>query len=477
MEISVEIRDTAEARRFVVQSMWMQRVLKPSKETVRTVLRWCMEVTSAGHPLPPPGFAADCGHLAFGAQSEADAERIHVPGVSPGLVREYEDYVLGKLYADSSFERGSDALAHYGSPRDRAKGLAYLLAQLSEQTGFGGVVFSPGVVRELERAEPADVLAEGWQSLTDGVSPHIRDQYEALIQCVHNTGETLAPEDVFELEHKTALAGFGPRVALRQMLRVANQFESAMPRYHSPGRSRHVEVATQILDEDNYPVGGFTSISNRGSVESLLHSQLAYMERDEEMRPDLFDIKFLRDELLYYSRDENQFFRRRRTFVFVLHPSLVETRVKDADLPCQRIILTLAAIQALVEKLIEWLAEESLQFEILMPESGALATETELIEMVFRDQIANGTVDVLAFDLQNLSAHCASHARRSLTHCLIVSRVDEIPAMEDALLTRFVINQPVPSVGIDRDALSVSESNTTMEAWERGVVELVNDLA
>ena len=61
---------------------------------------------------------------------------------------------------------------------------------------------------------------------------------------------------------------------------------------------------TRALDEDTYPVGGFTSISTRGSIESLLHSQLAYMETDE--RPDLFDIKFLRDELLYYARDENQ---------------------------------------------------------------------------------------------------------------------------------------------------------------------------
>ena len=41
-------------------------------------------------------------------------------------------------------------------------------------------------------------------------------------------------------------------------------------------------------------------------------------------------MKFLRDELLYYSRDENQFLRRRRTFVFALFPDLVDARFKDA---------------------------------------------------------------------------------------------------------------------------------------------------
>ena len=154
----------------------------------------------------------------------------------------------------------------------------------------------------------------------------------------------LGPEDVFELEHGTALAAFGQRVALRQVLRAAAEFEADLPRAPAAPPARRQEVPTRVLDEDTYPVGGFSSISTRGSVESLLHSQLAYMEPDD--RPDLFDIKFLRDELLYYSRDENQFLRRRRTFVFALYPDLCHARFKDAELPCQRIVLLLALLVA-----------------------------------------------------------------------------------------------------------------------------------
>lgn len=473
-----EIRDTRDARQFVVQSLWLQRVLKPSPETVRTVLDWCMEISSSGRPLPPPGFVADCGHLALGARSDADTERMHLPGVSPGLVREYEDYVLGKLYADSSFERGADALAHYGPPRDKSKGLAFLLGQMEEQTGFEGVILSPGVLRELERNEPAEVLAEGWQSLTEEVSEDLTEQYGHLIERVRNTGETLAPADVFELEHRTALAGFGPRVALRQMLSAANAFAAAMPPHHVPGRNRHVAVASNILDEDTYPIGGFTSISNRGSIESLLHSQLAYMEGDEAERPDLFDIKFLRDELLYYSRDENQFFRRRRTFVIALDPSLVETRVKDAELPCQQIILTLALVESLVEKLIEWLSEDALRFEILLPDSGVLAAEQELLEMVFREQRANGTVEVMGFDLSQLAEHCDGHSRRSLCHCVTVSRRnDERIEFEEALRSRLVVNGTRPEVQCGDDPGSVSEAPTPLGAWQASAVELLADLA
>src|SRR5690606_18790481 len=133
--------------------------------------------------------------------------------------------------------------------------------------------------------------------------------YQELVLHIRNLGEVLGVEDVFELEHGTAIAGFSQRFALRQVLRASAALAEGVP--HQPVRplNRRQQVATQIIDEDTYPIGGFSSISNRGSIESLLHSQLAFMEPEGD-RPDMFDIKFLRDELLYYSRDENQFFRR-----------------------------------------------------------------------------------------------------------------------------------------------------------------------
>src|SRR5207248_6066964 len=141
------------------------------------------------------------------------------------------------------------------------------------------------------------------------------------------------PEDVFELEHRTALDDLSQRLALRQVLQAAQQFEQGLPQHRIRPLAGRQEVPTRVLDEDTYPVGGFSSLSTRGSVESLLYSQLAFMEEQE--RPDLFDVKYLRDELLYYARDENNFLRRRRTFAFVLFPDLVQAHFKDADLPWQ----------------------------------------------------------------------------------------------------------------------------------------------
>src|SRR5439155_13129065 len=153
--------------------------------------------------------------------------------------------------------------------------------------------------------------------------------------------EVRGPEEVFELGHGTALAELGRRVALRQVLQTAARLEAGLPKHKPRPHASPREVPTRVLDEDTYPVGGFASIATRGTIESLLHSQLAFMEPATAPRPDLFDIKFVRDELLYYSRDENQFLRRRRSFVIALLPDLVHARFKDVELPTQRIVLAL----------------------------------------------------------------------------------------------------------------------------------------
>jgi hypothetical protein len=253
---------------------------------------------------------------------------------------------------------------------------------------------------------------------------------------------------------------------LRQVLHAAQTFAEALPRQkpRSPGR-RH-EVATHIVEEDTYPVGGFASIATRGSIESLLHSQLAYMERDD--RPDLFDIKYLRDELLFYARDENTFLRRRRTFLLVLYPELVQARFKDTELPCQRIILLLALLHTAVRKLIEWLSTDALVFEFLLvePKEGPeLAAEKELLEVLFAEQIANGTVKIENLPAGKLEHHCILRSRRSLCHGLLMGRKDRTLAAESAVVSRLVLDAAAPALGTGEDPLLPPAADTALQAW------------
>ena len=227
---------------------------------------------------------------------------------------------------------------------------------------------SPGIIRGLLETsnKSEDLLSRGWEMLNQhGPMPLIIELYKEIVTAAQRMADVLAEEDVKALEQKTALQSMGEYVAHRQVLQMAARLEEGLPKHKVKPLFGRQEVPTRILDEDTYPVGGFSSISTRGSIESLLHSQLAYMEKEKELQPDLFDVKFLRDELYYYSRDENQFLRRRRTFLFALMPDLVLARFKDAELPCQRIVLALALLLASVRKLSEWLSEDALLFEFL----------------------------------------------------------------------------------------------------------------
>src|SRR5439155_21780397 len=119
-----------------------------------------------------------------------------------------------------------------------------------------------------------EVLARGWDSLSRGVLPVLVELYEGLIAATRRLAEVLGQEDVFELEHGTALAELGQRVALRQVLQMAARLDVGLPKHKPRPQIGRRDVPTRVLDEDTYPVGRYASIATRGTIESLPHSQL-----------------------------------------------------------------------------------------------------------------------------------------------------------------------------------------------------------
>jgi len=505
----IEMRDSTTARRFVLEGLLVQCVQPPSSESLKTVLEWSLEAAVEGIPLPPIGVIADVGHLAFGedrfvsepsttAKTAATARELFpLPAT---LIRQYEDFVLGKLDTDRSFDRAVDALCKYSDRRDRAKALAFFFRQLGQRSGYRGVHLSPAVIRNLARLDAEEIFENAETNLIengllrlsevkmDGSDDEASAEptlleflYRDLVKQVRGMGDVLGAEDIFELEHGTAIAGFGQRVALRQVLRVAAEFEAGLPSQPVRPIPRRRQVVTQIVDEDTYPVGGFSSISNRGSIESLLHSQLAYMEPGD--RPDLFDIKFLRDELLYYSRDENQFLRRRRSFLFALFPDLAGSRIKDPELPWQRIVLSMGLLVAAVKKLTDWLGEDALVFEFVFvapsePKAGKsddLAEERELFELLFREQIANHAVQLSdAVCWNEFVEKCEHAARRGLCQATLFSTGGDHPdEIENALITRLELDGPVPKIAIDNAAIESLEAETPWDGWQVSLERLL----
>jgi hypothetical protein len=471
-----ELRDSEEARRYLLEGLWWQRALPPRADRVRAILAWAHEIVSRGHDLPPLGFLADLGQVAFGHDLDAPSTREAPPPHLPiGLLRTYEDHVLGKFYADWTFSRASDALRRYKG-RDQARGLAFVFQQFTERSGFQGVQLSPGVLKSALEAPPDEILSQGWEFLSrDGLHPALTPQYELLIAAARRTAEVLGPEDLSQLERGTALKPEGERLAERQVLRAAHLLESHLPRHRLRPRLSRQEVPTRILDEDTYPVGGFSSLATRGSIESLLHSQLAYME--SEQRPDLFDIKFLRDELLYYARDENQFLRRRRTFVFVLYADLDQTRFKDRGLEFQRGVLLLALLYTIVHKLAMWLQTDALTFHfvfVIDGETDPLQAERNLLASLLVEEIANGSVRLQTAEENAIDVLCANWARRSLCYALLIDVRPRQVNASDTVVHRLRIDGPRPAFADAQSEPMVPEGEEPLESWSTILQEILH---
>ncbi len=473
----VIFRDADVARQYLLQGLCFQRALPPTAATVTRALTWSLTIADAGQPLPPIGFVADVGHAALGTDQRGRTRHqfFNVPGWPAGLARIYEDHVLGKMYADWTFERASDALKRIEAPK-QPLGIAYLIKQLAQHGGFGGAEFSPGIIRGLlTNGKADDHLRRGWDMLNEsGPLPLLLELYEKIVAGARRVAELLTPEDYMALEQKTALLSMGEYVAHRQILQVAAQLEEGLPRQRLQPLGGRQQVPTRMADEDQYPVGGFSSISTRGGIESLLHSQLAYMENDKAARPDLFDIKFLRDELYYYSRDENQFMRRRRSFVFVLYPDLVKARFKDPELPCQRLVLVMALLLTATRKLSEWLSVDALRFEFLFirnADQEPLAEEAKLLRLLFREAMEAGTVVVESALANELPARLKRLRQRSSCDGVVVSAGPV--ERNEGELWHLRLDAARPSLSIGRGIVGDVIDGDAFETWRASLVWLL----
>lgn len=194
---------------------------------------------------------------------------------------------------------------------------------------------------------------------------------------------------MFVLEHLDVLESLAQRVAMAQVLEAEEALVEGLPK-RLPRRRPAGNVSTALEEEDTYPVGGFSSITNAGSLENLVSSELVYMDDDPEQ--DLFDVRFAEGELLYYTRDEATFVRRRRTVAMVLDASLHGARARDEVLPWQRSIVALSMVHATIVRMVSWLGEEELRFVVVVP--AVLHEERALLGLLLREQHERGLVEV-----------------------------------------------------------------------------------
>ena len=400
--MSDERLDGPRAEAFLQAALALAREAATSPTWFETSIR-SLEAAYGERPLIP------APTLAFDLTALLQGERLlPIPPPAQEPVREalrgYEDHVLARLTADRRWTRLTEAIA--GLPRElrpSAVGLitAQVLSRLKLNEGTG---VSTGIVRRLANRSAEEVLEAGRAALYDEeLAARLVEGFTLLAKAARRTRDLLSDAEVFLLENLTALKGLGPRVALAQLAEVAQAVEERLPARLRGQVFEEGDAPTSLEEDSAYPVGGFSSISTVGSLENLVTSELIYMEEgdDPASRPDLFDIRFVEGELLYYARDESVAVRKKRALVFVFDPSLMRARVKDPGESYQRLVWLQGAVTALVRKLSEWLNTEALTFELKFSMEGdetALVEEEGVLSLLLREFRERGQVEVVRTD-------------------------------------------------------------------------------
>lgn len=207
--------------------------------------------------------------------------------------------------------------------------------------------------------------------------------------------ELLRKEDLFELRHWHILDTEEIRIGCRQILEVERRLGEVDTRSIQVNQEDS-DSETAFVDETYYPTGGVTELTNRGSFENLVLSELIYMSDDPTQQTDLFDIRYIEGELLYYLRDSGQLRRKRRTVHLIIDLGQL-FQFKTTGYDYQFSILTQGLLLRLTRDLLSVFANDAMQFHFhyvtqhFDPEP--LQREMQLMRLLLSDEEQHGWVD------------------------------------------------------------------------------------
>ncbi len=403
---------------WVTAGLLLQRGAEPTLELLTLTRPWIEATLEILALLPPIGVVADLGRLLTRAPFDIARSK---PVADPELraaIDAYEEHVLGRLAADFRLETARDALVRLDEslrPAAVAVFVEQVLARI-HQVGHGDELDSPGpaAIRRIIHRHGLDLLELGAEVLDDQEHAQLRHElataYTRLAAAARQCGALIGDVELYTLENHAALRSPSLRLAMAQIAEAAQLIERSLPVRVRRSEASRGRTPTKVEDESAYPIGGYASISTIGGIESLVSSELIYMNPPEDRAAghiDLFDVRWAAGELLKYTRDESVHTRERRTVCFALAASLDGARVKDPGVPFQRLVVGFGGIVAGVRKLCAWLDEAELHLHLLLvaretedgrPRTQPLREEAALARLLLREFIESGVVEVVELD-------------------------------------------------------------------------------
>ena len=335
---------------------------EPVALAIVRVVRWARLVWGAGVDDAPLGLIHDVGFALLrghGLRLCGGRERIALDGFVDDREREllrairlrFEDRVLTNLARDPSVQAAHVVIAGTraaGQDVVIAHALTALLPRLLAKRDWPAQVI--GRLRDL--TDTNDSIADDLAALLADVDGEDIVAAGAVLDAIDDAvAPALAPEALWELARLDDV----PSPAARLALRTVHKTMAALP---SPSTSlltrlqdrRHDVIIDDEHAADVFPAGGFDGMSTRGTFENLVRSEVAYVGVGADDTagsgagaPDLFDVRFVEGELLYYTRDESPLLERRRQLCVVIEEA-PRLRHKLAELPTQTLVLCEACV-------------------------------------------------------------------------------------------------------------------------------------
>lgn len=425
-----ELRDAAEVERWLALGLALRRIPPdaagsggmPSEisdeDLVSGALRACANELPA---LPPPGVIADVATLLTGARTGTAAANPDGEALRAAL-RAYDDDVLVRLRSTARFDDVLAAYAH-AAAADRPAAVALIVGAVCGRARFAGVSVSPAALRRalarlrnerdaMPRPEPGD----------GSTMQRLADAYHRLARGARQCRALVDDREVFAVDHLAVLRDLGGRMTAAHIGAAASAIAQRLPRRLPARRDLRGLRETRLADDSLYPAGGFASITpggaTTGNLENLVVSELVYMEDDEPI--DLFALRYVEGELLHYTRDDSVLRRHRHVIGIALGADLEDARVKDRELPWQRLILALGLIVAAIRWLVEQLGDQALTVRLAFP-PGGLAEERQIVSLLLEGEIARGTVEIAEEPWRDTLADAARAAGTAIADVVVVS--------------------------------------------------------
>ncbi len=424
MSAQAELRTAADVASWVAAGLCLRRVSTDADEdaTIGQAILACASELGA---LPPAGVIADIASLLGGARLP-QATAVAAEDALKIAIRAYEDDVLTRLANTARFDDVLAAFAHLG-PALRPTAIALVVGALCERASFAGLSVSPATLRRA-LARPRDERdATGRIELRGGpVANRLAEAYQRLARGARQSRALVDDREVFAIDHLEVLGSFGRRLAADHIGSAAEGITGKLPRRLPAKREQRGHRDTNLADDTLYPAGGFTAItpSSSANIENLVSSELVYMEDGDDV-VDLFTLRYVEGELLFYTRDDSVFRRHRHTIMFALGADLEDARVKDPDVPWQRLVLTLGMLVAAIRWLGGQLGDQALTVHLAFPPK-VLAPERELVELLLEGEIRAGSVVVVEQAWEQ--AVEVSLAARGISDLVVVS-LGAVPAL------------------------------------------------